>query len=113
MHNERPVDPDSLGGRMRSARKQRELSLTGMADKLGKDAGYLSKAETNGVRIPASLVRLYESALDLQIARPGELPESQNAQRKGNHARSRSSPGLMPSIIIHIDIHVHLEGQSE
>ena len=113
MDNERSVEPDSLGGRMRAARKRRGKSLKGMADMIGRDIGYLSKAETNGLRIPPSLVRLYERALELEIAHPGELPESPPEKQKASSPRARSSHGSEPSITIRIDIHIHVEAGQE
>lgn len=63
-NTERSLDEDTLGGKMRTARQEKHISLSDMAARTGYDIGYISGAETGSKKPSEPLIRKYIEILD-------------------------------------------------
>ncbi|MEJ6399246.1 helix-turn-helix domain-containing protein [Yoonia sp. 208BN28-4] len=63
-----PPDTRTLGADLRALRKSRGLTLTALADTLGKSVGWLSQVERDLSEPSISDLRAFAAALDVQIA---------------------------------------------
>lgn len=63
-----PMKPQSLGADLRALRKQRELTLTELADRLGRSVGWLSQVERDKSDPSISDLRLISEALGVPMS---------------------------------------------
>ena len=68
MHHSRPETPDTLGADLRALRKTRGLTLSQMAEQLGRSVGWRSQVERNKSEPSIADLREIASCLDVSVS---------------------------------------------
>jgi transcriptional regulator with XRE-family HTH domain len=80
MQHSLPNIPDTLGADLRALRKSRGLTLTDMADKLGRSVGWLSQVERDISEASITDLRQIAACMDVSVSmlfRHGAAPASE------------------------------------
>ncbi|MCO7230876.1 MULTISPECIES: helix-turn-helix domain-containing protein [unclassified Cobetia] len=82
-----------IGRQLRDLRKSRQLTLSQLAERVGKSVGYLSQVERGVSSLPIGVLQTLSDALDVRVSwffQPGgsDSPEEQETIVRADHRRT-------------------------